>query len=160
MRIRVGVIDTGPVSPHYLLVEIWNVGFPILSNDEQAGSYSGFEETQAGHSEFDAYATIKRHFRIVVGVKAHRIDGGVRSKTVTSLRNLFGNAGAAKRGTRRLFQSMFLLNSRRSDDEPSGRPRRSWIGVAPIRGPLGSAVRVDADALPTSSREISPDSDH
>ena len=32
------------------------------------GSYSGFQETQAGHSQFDAYAPIKRHFRMVTSV--------------------------------------------------------------------------------------------
>jgi len=35
------------------------------ADDGQTGSYSGFRETQAGHSQFDAYAPIKRHFRMV-----------------------------------------------------------------------------------------------
>jgi hypothetical protein len=63
------------------------------------------------------------------------------------------------RGSRKTFVAMFLSNSRRSDDVPPGRGRRSSIGVAPLRGPLVSAARVVADVPPTNSPEISPDSD-
>jgi hypothetical protein len=55
--------------------------------------------------------------------------------------------------------AMFLSNSSRSDDVPSGRRRGSRIGVAPLPGPPGSAVRVDANVRPTNAREISPDID-
>ena len=51
----------------------------------------------------------------------------------------------------RLFAAMFLSNSRRSGDVALGRGRRSSTGVAPLRGPLGFAVRVVADAPPKSS---------
>jgi hypothetical protein len=70
-----------------------------------------------------------------------------------------GALSVSEAGRCRLFLVMLLSNSSRSDDVPSGRRQRSWIGVDPIRGPPGFAARVDADVLPTNSRGISPRSD-
>jgi hypothetical protein len=36
-----------------------------------------FQETQAGHSQFDAYAPIKRHFRMVTSVRKHTRNYGL-----------------------------------------------------------------------------------
>src|SRR5579863_1205637 len=57
------------------------------------------------------------------------------------------------------FAVTSLRNTHRSDEVSSDRPPRNCTSVVPVRGPPGFAARVDVDALPTNSPEISPDSD-
>jgi len=47
------------------------LGLDHASANGQTGSYSGIQEAQAGHSQFDAYGQIKRHFRMVTSVWKH-----------------------------------------------------------------------------------------